>query len=125
MKGREAVLEALRRTKPAVDLQPTGSVATPLSAPEVVPAMAAAGSVAATSSSVAGHVPATIEIGGSTLAFDDPRVPEATRSALPKARYEFMERKLARSGSEVRRDGKELVRCCSSRWSQSPKINKN
>src|SRR3546814_372294 len=38
MKGREAVLEALRRTKPAVDLQPTGSVATPLSAPEVVPA---------------------------------------------------------------------------------------
>src|SRR3546814_8427867 len=44
MKGREAVLEALRRTKPAVDLPPTGSVATPLSAPEVVPAMAAAGS---------------------------------------------------------------------------------
>src|SRR3546814_10240543 len=74
MKGREAVLEALRRTKPAVDLQPTGSVATPLSAPEVVPAMAAAGSVAATSSSVAGPVPATIEIGGITLAFDDPRV---------------------------------------------------
>src|SRR3546814_20100506 len=89
MKGREAVLEALRRTKPAVDLQPTGSVATPLSAPEVVPAMAAAGSVAATSSSVAGPVPATIAIGGIPLAFEDPRVPEAPRTAPPKGRDEY------------------------------------
>src|SRR3546814_6267775 len=41
-------------------------------------------------------VPATIEIGGITLAFDDPRVPEATRAALTKGRYEFKERELAR-----------------------------
>src|SRR3546814_7023106 len=41
-------------------------------------------------------VPATIEIGGITLAFDDPRGPEATRAALTKGRYEFKERELAR-----------------------------
>lgn len=76
-------------------------VAKPVAAaPRAAPAPAAVAKPAAPAPAPAGAaapaVPTMIDIGGVSVALDDPCIPQAARDALSKGRYEFKEREIAR-----------------------------